>query len=417
MKKLTYILTILHVVKILHAHTWKCSLLSDKDYDIPKGSFCSDFCWMSGKNPYKPECKKETFPIVDFIFHEHNLTNNVYVERSCWVETSPEMSQTSINCINVVANLMKDMRNKNHEPKLIYIVHGFRYKMGWLRGLKDGLFKRYSRENTIVAKVLWIKGASKRSMTANVQSNRRSDTWLDKLEKSTVCCEPVSHAYFGYGTSAANTWLIGIVLSKLHSLIIIGQGEHKTNANCIGYSLGAHVCGFFGKSLQTMSNKRHFLNKIVGLDPAGPIFEYKEHDRDLRLNQCDAKRVEILYTNRLRLGFGGGPLGHLEFYINGGYTQPWCGSICSHAYVTYLLIDILYNGMPCYFEQNNDVDRGSDTCTASKLKPICIKDNPVAYLGDLDENLKLVMGKYEVKTEAVQRVRLVTTRCKYSTFK
>ena len=39
---------------------------------------------------------------------------------------------------------------------------------------------------------------------------------------------------------------------------------------CVGHSLGAHVCGFMGKSGNEMlGDSTKALDRIIGLDPAG----------------------------------------------------------------------------------------------------------------------------------------------------
>lgn len=61
------------------------------------------------------------------------------------------------------------------------------------------------------------------------------------------------------------------------------------------------------------------LPKIVGLDPAGPLFSLDKPDE--RLNSQDADYVETTQTSKL--GFFN-PLGNVSFYPNGGYIQPTC---------------------------------------------------------------------------------------------
>ena len=56
----------------------------------------------------------------------------------------------------------------------------------------------------------------------------------------------------------------------------------------IGHSLGAHVCGFFGKNIKG-------LDCIIGLDPAGPIFGQNSNSN--RLSRNDAKIVHVIHTN------------------------------------------------------------------------------------------------------------------------
>lgn len=73
------------------------------------------------------------------------------------------------------------------------------------------------------------------------------------------------------------------------------------------------------------------VSKIVGLDPASPLFSLDE--RDTRLSDDDAEMVEIIHTNAGVLGFAS-PIGHISFYPNGGFHQAGCmmgDSSCSHS--------------------------------------------------------------------------------------
>lgn len=79
-----------------------------------------------------------------------------------------------------------------------------------------------------------------------------------------------------------------------------------------------------------MKNGR--VGAIVGLDPARPGFN--KFDSQGRLNDKDAKYVEVVHTNWKCFGFKD-PIGTADFYVNGGYSQPGCpwligANACDH---------------------------------------------------------------------------------------
>ena len=81
----------------------------------------------------------------------------------------------------------------------------------------------------------------------------------------------------------------------------------------VGFSLGAHVAGIAGKTV-----RRGRINTIIGLDPAGPLFDINRVDT--RLDSGDAQYVEIIHSNGRYSGFGL-PMGHADFYPNGKIKQ------------------------------------------------------------------------------------------------
>lgn len=71
--------------------------------------------------------------------------------------------------------------------------------------------------------------------------------------------------------------------------------------------------------------------KIVGLDPASPLFKFK--DAGDRLADTDAEHVEVIHTSAGILSISQA-MGTVDFYPNGGKSQPGCGwdmsGACSH---------------------------------------------------------------------------------------
>ncbi|KAJ0176242.1 hypothetical protein K1T71_008416 [Dendrolimus kikuchii] len=116
--------------------------------------------------------------------------------------------------------------------------------------------------------------------------------------------------------------LLGEFLSQ-----IIRDGQDPLKISIIGHSLGSHIAGVSGKRVQELTGKQ--LGRITGLDPAGPCFVMANLDG--RLDKTDAQYVDVIHTNGGMLGLRD-PIGHKDFYPNGGRSQPRCMlSICDHS--------------------------------------------------------------------------------------
>ncbi|KAJ8723287.1 hypothetical protein PYW08_003199 [Mythimna loreyi] len=139
----------------------------------------------------------------------------------------------------------------------------------------------------------------------------------------------------GYILSAHNSRLIGKRLANLLANLE-HYGANAEDFHLLGISLGAHVAGWAGKYFQQY--KAHSLGRITGLDPAGPCFSYAYSGQ--RLDKSDAAYVDVLHSNRLLQGIIE-PLGHADFYINGGGpNQPGCYMpSCSHLRAAHVYIE------------------------------------------------------------------------------
>ncbi|XP_026751482.1 pancreatic lipase-related protein 2-like [Galleria mellonella] len=130
-----------------------------------------------------------------------------------------------------------------------------------------------------------------------------------------------------YGQAVANIRLVGVMTAHLiHNIYEILGLSSLDNFHYIGHSLGAHLGGYCGHALQKKFNLK--LGRITGLDPAAPYFS--KTVTLVRLDRSDAKYVDIIHSNAMPLylsGFGiSEPIGHVDFYPNGGSTQPNCKS-------------------------------------------------------------------------------------------
>ncbi|RZC36887.1 Lipase and/or Abhydrolase 6 domain containing protein [Asbolus verrucosus] len=125
-----------------------------------------------------------------------------------------------------------------------------------------------------------------------------------------------------YVKATANTRLVGKQLAMLLKGLVDNNVLSLRSTHLIGFSLGAHVAGFAGAELGNLS-------RITGLDPAGPLFE--SQDPRARLDQSDAGFVDVIHSNGENLILGGlgsyQPMGHVDFYPNGGRMQKGCSNL------------------------------------------------------------------------------------------
>ncbi|KAL3868055.1 hypothetical protein ACJMK2_040893, partial [Sinanodonta woodiana] len=125
-----------------------------------------------------------------------------------------------------------------------------------------------------------------------------------------------------YNQATANCRVVGAEIANLITVLEVLLGANAEHFHIIGHSLGAHISGYAGERL-------HKLGRITGLDPAEPNFQYK--DKMVRLDPTDATFVDVIHTDGksiVLLGFGMiQPVGHVDFYPNGGLSQPGCSTV------------------------------------------------------------------------------------------
>ncbi|CAH1408241.1 unnamed protein product [Nezara viridula] len=164
-----------------------------------------------------------------------------------------------------------------------------------------------------------------------------------------------------YFTSVYNVQYAGRCLSDL----ILSMDLPSSGLHVIGFSLGGHVPALAADFLAPYK-----IPRITGLDPALPLFWGYFSQR--RLRKDDGVFVDVIHTNAFVEGHFL-PLGHVDFFVNGGIIQPGCGGSlldkigCSHA------------RSPMYFNESINSEVGFWGCTAkyrnieSSCKPEEIK--------------------------------------------
>ncbi|CAL8279353.1 unnamed protein product [Lota lota] len=191
--------------------------------------------------------------------------------------------------------------------------------------------------------------------------------WVSQLVYALLEREPsanvivvdwLNRAQHHYSNAAHHTQLAGQDVAALINWLELDVKYDLSKLHLLGFSLGAHVAGVAGN----LANNK--INRITGMDPAGPHFEYADELR--RLSPDDASFVDVLHTNTkgspdLSIGIQR-PVGHVDIYPNGGMDQPGCtlqhtlqmmaayglkkvGLImgCAHERSVHLFIDSLVN--------------------------------------------------------------------------
>ncbi|KAM9137531.1 lipoprotein lipase [Pangshura tecta] len=176
--------------------------------------------------------------------------------------------------------------NFNHTSKTFVVIHGWTVTgmyESWVPKLVDALYKREPDANVVVV------------------------DWLSRAQQH-------------YPVSAAYTKLVGKDVAIFIDWMEKQFNYPLDNLHLLGYSLGAHAAGIAG----SLTKKK--INRITGLDPAGPNFEYAE--ATTRLSPDDADFVDVLHTYTRgspdrSIGIQK-PVGHIDIYPNGGGFQPGC---------------------------------------------------------------------------------------------
>lgn len=129
-----------------------------------------------------------------------------------------------------------------------------------------------------------------------------------------------------YKQGVANTLAVGAQVAFLLRRLVQEYHVDPKNIHVIGHSLGAQTAGFCGARLQNPveGGKPIKIDRITGLDPAKPCFNFWRGADD-RLDHSDANFVDAIHTGAGGSRFGvWDPVGHKDFYPNGGMRQPGC---------------------------------------------------------------------------------------------
>ena len=199
-----------------------------------------------------------------------------------------------------------------------------------------------------------------------------------------------------YDAAARNAIDVGEYLGHCLGALSSQAGIQGGNFHLAGHSLGAHLMGKAGRTFREVTGQ--FIDRITGCDPAGPRFVDgpllpaipELHNN--RINPESAAFVDIIHTDASlepaavwiipRLG-DLHPLGHMDFYPDGGSAQNGCGflgpdglpgGVCSHkrSYL-YLLHSFLE---PDLFPSKECAD--VEACSEGQV----ISEDVVSFMGE-----------------------------------
>lgn len=198
------------------------------------------------------------------------------------------------------------------------LVHGF-FESGniqWIKDIKDALL---DEEDCNVIIIDWSGGAKQLS----------------------------------YIKAAGNTALVGRQASLLvQRLIESSRGTlGPDQVHMVGFSLGGQIAGFFARHFKETTGK--LIARITPLDPAAPLFD----NTSSSVSEKDAAYVDVIHTSggdMIVVGQLGieRPVGHVDFYPNGGMMQPGCKPLdiaCDHLRAPAYFLESLRNKQ-CRFQ-------------------------------------------------------------------
>ncbi|CAG9857206.1 unnamed protein product [Phyllotreta striolata] len=127
-----------------------------------------------------------------------------------------------------------------------------------------------------------------------------------------------------------------IIKNKILDMIDYSELDME-NSQIVGASVGAQMIGAIGTAVGGN------FQQVVALDPAS-IYFYSFWKNINSISTKSGKHVQVIHSS----AYHRYPLGHADYYMNGGLAQPYCGMdlfrLCSHARSISLYMHTIVNG-------------------------------------------------------------------------
>ncbi|KAM4675101.1 hepatic triacylglycerol lipase [Discoglossus pictus] len=185
------------------------------------------------------------------------------------------------------------------------------------------------------------------------------ESWIGKMAAAfksreepinVIVVDWLSSALDHYPKAVRKTRIIGIEIAEFVEWLEASIHYPKSKVHLIGYSLGAHISGFAGSFIKNEKK----IGRITGLDPAGPMFEGTSSTE--RLSPDDAEFVDVIHTyTQEQMGVSIGidePVGHYDFYPNGGIYQPGCEIHNLHIHIAEYGFNAIPQTIKCSHERS-----------------------------------------------------------------
>ncbi|KAL0808826.1 hypothetical protein ABMA28_012503 [Loxostege sticticalis] len=144
--------------------------------------------------------------------------------------------------------------------------------------------------------------------------------------------------------------------AKFFNWLNSASGADASQYHIIGFSVGGHMAGVIA---------RHMEGDVAYISALDPASRWEASEV---VSYRDSLYTEVIHTSAIATGWGD-PLGHVDFYPNGGSTMPGCflSIICDHnRSYQYMAESLATGGFNNAVECRNRAEASIGQCTLSR---------------------------------------------------